>query len=317
MTTIGPAFTDDVLFIAEQATRALAAETDALEQRLDELTAAEDHLIDIRATPEHHRFDGHRLRNLAEHVAEARTDLAKDTWHEYRSTTRAHAAWWADAAARAVLALGSGTPCAPARLLAADPGAHLDDDQAVHLSGPDDDEREKMLASRGISASGSGSALIYQDEYMKALGLRVVFEGTGLNRFDRELGIDMSVEGRRRVVWGEAWLLHTLPLLPGPDEVAQALSGRIPDDHLQSVERAAAEWEAMFHRVRRIPELRNRFARLIEQGRGDDPVGDEFVDAENERLNATPAIVAYATALTAAWRAATGLPGPEQALHRE
>ncbi|QUX20584.1 hypothetical protein [Nocardiopsis changdeensis] len=242
------------------------------------------------------------LRNLEEHLNSARSDTALTHMHAVEGQARAHAVWWADAASQAVLALDGYAP--DYRLLATDPATILREEQLELLSGPEDAERAQLRATGGWTASLNGAGAILDSARAASLGLRLIHAPQGQNT---TVEPDWTLKARYHVLWGRMWREHNLPLLPEPDLLACRLQGALDEDQLQAVRTAMDTWSQMAQSIQQLPELTQRDLHGIGTPEERHAVGEQLEKAQEDRLQSTEVLAAYARALTEAWKTAVGV----------
>lgn len=207
---------DAALSTLARCSTALLEESQAEQQRMEELNELSEAAIEQRAADRGARYDAEyallsvRLR-LAIRCANAQRDAA----HQF-------VCWWLDAAMAAWKSAVHGTPMPYARLGAAAPDTLMSTDDMAVL--PDVDEHTRKLVELGSflgtpppsSAPDSDDGLAAMTSDLAARsGLSVRRNETG--------GInvvhDVDPEARRRRLWGDYWLEFSIPALPAPGEL--------------------------------------------------------------------------------------------------
>ncbi|MFE2159162.1 hypothetical protein ACFW9M_15280 [Streptomyces lydicus] len=280
---------DEALSALARCSAVLLKESDAEQQRMEELNELSETSIEQRAEGRGSPYDAEcallsvRLR-LAIRCAKAHRDAA----HEF-------VCWWVDAAVTAWKSAVHGTPLPYARLGAAAPDTLMLDDDLAVLPGVDEQTRKLLELGSFLGAPQPGTGPGHDDDLAAMTtdlaarsGLSIRQNGAGA----AEVVDDGFPEARRRRLWGDCWLELGIPALPGPGGELDALLVHAPSetaDRLLKASRAVVS--AAMARLR-LSELEDTEAPWT-------PAEvDEYdqLSAQHDRL--THLLAAYAQAVT-------------------
>ena len=194
-------------------------------------------------------------------AASLRRDLGSRAAREHRAAARELVAWWADLATVAVVSVAVDRPLRPARAAAGDPTIGFTEDDLRQL--PKVPEHSRKLAHLGARLASTPTGPHRPDDglasgtadYAASVALRLDVSADG-EFLVRE---DGSPQARRCRLWGNDWVDDQVPLLPGPDELADLLRGRgVPADTVTAVHDATAAVANALNAGRRARELAER-----------------------------------------------------------
>ncbi|MDT3395388.1 hypothetical protein RKE29_01775 [Streptomyces sp. B1866] len=197
--------------------------SEAAERRRDELTDAGDAYIERsdKARPPH--------VDCEMTVSSIQVSIAVDWATRHRRIARELAAWWADAAVAALTAAATGTPVSAVRMGAANPQFPMDDHEVDELPEVDKQTRQLVEFSARLGPAPRRHLRGEPGDDLLADTLALASRGGLLVRqhSDGELTVsaDPWPEGRRRRMWGDHWIKHHIPRLPGNAELTALLTG--------------------------------------------------------------------------------------------
>lgn len=280
---------DEALSALARCSAVLLKESQAEQQRMEELNELSEARIEQRAEGQGSQYDAEftllsvRLR-LAIRCAKAHRDAA----HEF-------VCWWVDAAVTAWKSAVHGTPMPYARLGAAAPDTLMADDHLAVLPGVDEQTRKLLELGSFLGSPQPGTVPGNDDDLAVMTTDLAARSGLSLWRNDTgaiEVVDDVDPEARRRRLWGDCWLELGIPALPGPGSELDALLVRAPSetaDRLLTASRAVVS--AAMAKLR-LSELEGTGARWT-------PAEiDEYdqLSAQHDRL--THLLADYAQAIT-------------------
>ncbi|MFF8652975.1 hypothetical protein [Streptomyces huasconensis] len=194
----------------------LLEESQAEQQRMEELNELSEAGIEQRAADRRARYDAEYA------LLSVRLRLAIRCANAHRDAAHQFVCWWLDAAMAAWKSAVHGTPMQYARLGAAASDTLMSTDDMAVL--PDVDEHTRKLVELGSflgtpppsSAPDSDDGLAAMTSDLAARsGLSVRRNETG----GIDVVNDVDPEARRRRLWGDYWLEFSIPALPSPGEL--------------------------------------------------------------------------------------------------
>jgi hypothetical protein len=209
---------DSMLMDLARASDALLQDSQAEDQRADEMNDLSEAMIEQRAKGREGRAYDHPDSVLLS----ARLSLANKSALRHRRAAREFVSWWADAATVAWRSAVMGTPVQRTRLVASAPHTMLTDEELAELPSVDEDKRQlvEMATLLGVPscqqpADGDESPTDLAARY----GLRLQSGAAG----DIKIVDGNDPEDRRCRLWGDFWIEHQVPKLPEPDELKKLL----------------------------------------------------------------------------------------------
>ncbi|WP_414504169.1 hypothetical protein [Streptomyces sp. NEAU-L66] len=280
---------DKALSTLARCSAILLKESQAEQQRMEELNELSEASIQMRAEDQGSQYDAEyallsvRLR-LAIRCAKAHRDAA----HEF-------VCWWMDAAVTAWKSAVHGTPMPYARLGAAAPDILMLDDDLAVLPGVDEQTRKLLELGSFLGAPQPGTGPGNDDDLATMATDLAARSGLSIGRNETgaiEVVDDIDPEARRRRLWGDCWLELGIPALPRPGGELGALLVRAPSetaDRLLSASRAVVS--AAMARLR-LSELEDTGARWTPAE------NDEYAQLSSEHDRLTHLLADYAQAVT-------------------
>ncbi|MFE0131012.1 hypothetical protein ACFWY6_05425 [Streptomyces sp. NPDC059037] len=280
---------DEALSALARCSTVLLEESQAEQQRMEELNELSEASIEQHAEGQESRYDAEyallsvRLR-LATRCANAHRDAA----HEF-------VCWWVDVAVAAWKSAVHGTPMQYARLGATAPDTLMSADDMAVL--PDVDEQTRKLVALGSFLGAPPPSADPDNDDGLATMTTDLAARSGLSVRRNETGgidvvDDIDPEARRRRLWGDYWLDLGIPALPGPGGELDALLIRAPSEsagRLLNASRAVVS-AAM---------TKLRLSELEDTGRSWTPAEtDEYDQLSAQHDCLTHLLAAYAQAVT-------------------
>ncbi|OMI38604.1 hypothetical protein SPAR_15186 [Streptomyces sparsogenes DSM 40356] len=218
---------DRFLSSMARASDLLLRESNAEEHRRDELNDLNEALIQRRANGQGSMADPDSV------LLSVRLRLATDAATRQRNAAREFVSWWADAATVAWRGAALGTPVQYARLAGAAPETLLADEEFAALPKIDEHTRQLVELSASLAsppyprpAKGDTEDLVAMTEDLASRsGLRIRVNNAG----DVEAVEGEDPEARRCRLWGDFWVEHRIPALPGPEDLEELFT-RAPSD---------------------------------------------------------------------------------------
>jgi hypothetical protein len=223
-----------------------------------------------------------------------RSMLAIDAARGHRDAAREFAAWWADVATIALVAIATDQVVSPLRVAIADPTIWLWDEELQCLPPVPDSTRQLILLAADMGRTPVGHEQADQDlaslarEHAARAGLKIGYADGQLTVTE-----DGTAEARRRRLWGDAWLEARVPLLPTAEVVS---------DLLRRCEASSTAVSAAVDAVHAVDAAVDAFhkMRALEQDESDDTAasGEDFDSLCDRAEQLTMLLGGYARTLT-------------------
>lgn len=229
---LSPDDVDALLDELGSAARALLAEAEAEERRMDELHDADERLMVT------HREAGRSVYDPMAALASARAGLAAHSARQHEEVARAFVSWWADAATVALVTAACHASPHEFRMVAANPEVAMDDEGLAHLPKVADRSRQLIELGAHMHDNGDGLREMVIDLAVRT-GVRIGRDAQGRVTVYE----DGQPDARRHRLWGDRWADHRVPALPTSEQLTVLLPDA-PEDVLARLHAAIAAIDA-------------------------------------------------------------------------
>ncbi|MBC3990834.1 hypothetical protein H8N00_18525, partial [Streptomyces sp. AC563] len=229
---LSPDAVDALLADLGSAARQVLAEAEAVEQRMEELTDADEETM-VRD-----RAAGRSVYAPTSALASARARLSAHSALGHRETARAFVSWWADAATVALVTAACHAAPHEVRMVAANPEIAMDDEDLTHLPKISDHSRQLVELGAHMHDNGDGLYEMVADLAVRS-GVRIGRDARGAVTVYE----DGQPDARRHRLWGNRWADHQVPTLPTSEQLTVLLGGA-PADVLARLHAALAAIDA-------------------------------------------------------------------------
>ncbi|MEI5135364.1 hypothetical protein RB199_28120 [Streptomyces libani] len=239
---------DEALSALARCSAVLLKQSEAEQQRMEELNELSEASIQQQADGQGSRYDAvYALLSIRLRLAIRCAKAHRDAAHEF-------VCWWMDAAVTAWKSAVHGTPMPYARLGAAAPDTLMYDDDLAVLPGVAEQTRKLLELGSFLGAPQPGTGPGNDDDLATMTTDLAARSGLSIRRNETgamEVVDDVDPEARRRRLWGDCWLELGIPALPDPGGELDTLLVRAPSetaDRLLNASRAVVS--AAMARVR-------------------------------------------------------------------